>query len=113
MQTQFKLFSSKATKQITTSTVDNSEVEQNNNIDQDDESYEEEEIESDEEEEIESDEEEEIESDEEDFVVEEILLNNKKYYTNDSTNGIIFEYLEDEEIGKEIGYLENGKLFIS
>ena len=50
---------------------------------------------------------------EEEFEVEEIKFENKIYYTNDSKNGVIFEYLEDAEIGEEIGYLKNGKLFIS
>ena len=56
--------------------------------------------------------EEDVEEDEE-FEVEEIKFDNSIYYTNDSNNGVIFEYLEDAEIGEEIGYLKNGKLFIS
>ena len=50
---------------------------------------------------------------EEEEEVEEISIDGKLYYTTNSDNGIIFEYLENEEIGNEIGYLKNGKLFIS
>ena len=94
---------------------DGDEVEDNEEGDEEDGDEEEgDEEEGDEEEDEEEGDEEELESgEEEDFVVEEILLNDKKYYTNDPRNGIIFEYLEDEEIGEEIGYLENGQLFIS
>ena len=54
-----------------------------------------------------------IEGDEEEVDVEEIVLEGKKYYTTDKDNGIIYEYLEDGEIGEEIGRLEEGKLFLS
>ena len=50
---------------------------------------------------------------EEEIDVEEIELEGKKYYTTDKDNGIIYEYLEDGEIGEEIGRLEEGKLFLS
>ena len=61
----------------------------------------------------EEEEEEEDEEEEDEFEVEEIKFDDSIYYTNDSKNGVIFEYLEDAEIGDEIGYLKNGKLFIS
>ena len=35
----------------------------------------------------------------------------KTYYTDDSKNGSLFEYLEDGEIGDIIGHLENGSGF--
>ena len=56
---------------------------------------------------------EEEEEEDEEFEVEEIKFDGSIYYTNDTKNGVIFEYLEDSEIGDEIGYLKNGKLFIS
>ena len=54
-----------------------------------------------------------VEPEEEEVDVEEIKLEGKKYYTTDKDNGIIYEYLEDGEIGEEIGRLEEGKLFLS
>ena len=55
----------------------------------------------------------EAEAEEEEVDVEEIELEGKKYYTTDKDNGIIYEYLDDGEIGEDIGRLEEGKLFLS
>ena len=65
---------------------------------------------------IEESEEEEVsddESDEEDEEVEEITIKNKKYYTTDSKNGTLYECLDDDDIGEEVGYIKNGKVFFS
>ena len=45
--------------------------------------------------------------------LEEIKLDGKIYYTEDSLNGSLYECLEDEEIGDIIGHLENGTVFFS
>ena len=81
---------------------------------EDEELEEEEEDEELEEEEEEEDEElEEDEEDDEEYDVEEIELSGIKYYTTDLNNGIIFEFLENEDIGEELGKLQNGVLFLS
>ena len=51
--------------------------------------------------------------DEEDEEVEvaELVIDGKTYYTDDSKNGSLFEYLEDGEIGDIVGHLENGSGF--
>ena len=69
---------------------------------------EEEEEEEDEEEEVlEGDEDEEEEEEEEE--VYEVLVKGKKVYTTDEKNGVIYEILPDDDIGKEIGKFKNGK----
>jgi len=59
----------------------------------------------------ENDEEEEEEDDDEEVEVEELVIDGKTYYTDDSKNGSLFEYLEDGEIGDIVGHLENGSVF--
>ena len=59
------------------------------------------------------DEEEESEEEEEEFDVEDVEIDGKKYYTTDPDNGIVYECMDDGEIGDEIGRLEEGKLFLS
>jgi len=46
------------------------------------------------------------EEEEEMFFIE---INNVTYCTNDEENGFIYELLEDDDIGKKIGYFKNGK----
>ena len=58
-------------------------------------------------------EEEEEEEEEEEFDVEEIELEGVKYYTTDPDNGIVYECMDDGEIGEEMGRLEEGNLFLS
>ena len=65
------------------------------------------------EEEEEEEEEEEGEEEEEEFDVEEIELEGVKYYTTDPDNGIVYECMDDGEIGEEMGRLEEGNLFLS
>ena len=43
----------------------------------------------------------------------EIEIDGSMYYTTNKKNGIIYEYLSDEEVGDEIGHLEEGRLFLS
>ena len=93
--------------------------------DGDEEEVEEEEVDEEEDEEEEDGEEEEVDEEEdgeeeeddidedEEISVEEIEINDVKYYTTDADNGIIFECLEDGDIGEEIGRLEEGVLFLS
>ena len=50
---------------------------------------------------------------EEEEEVEEIEIDGEMYYTTDKKNGIIYEYLQDEEVGDEVGHLEDGILFLS
>ena len=59
------------------------------------------------------DEEEESEEEVEEFDVEDVEIDGKKYYTTDPDNGIVYECMDDGEIGDEIGRLEEGKLFLS
>ena len=59
------------------------------------------------------DDEEESEEEEEEFDVEDVEIDGKKYYTTDPDNGIVYECMDDGEIGDEIGRLEEGKLFLS
>ena len=37
-----------------------------------------------------------------------VHINGKHYYTNNETNGLIYEMLDDEDIGDEIGKYVNG-----
>ena len=46
---------------------------------------------------------------EEEMEVEEVIVNGKKYYTTNVKNGIIYEVLEDDDIGPEIGSFKDGK----
>ena len=59
------------------------------------------------------DEEENEEEEEEEEEVEEIEIDGEMYYTTNKKNGIIYEYLSDEEVGDEVGHLEEGILFLS
>lgn len=45
--------------------------------------------------------------------VEELEIAGKTYYTDDRTNGTVYEHLADGEIGDIIGHLENGQVFFS
>ena len=99
------------------------EEEEEEEVDEEEEEVEEE----DEEEEDEVDEEEveeeevdlddgEVEDDEEEDEeeeVEEIEIDGIKYYTTNSINGTVYEFLENEDIGNELGNLQNGVLFLS
>ena len=62
-------------------------------------------------EEEEEDKEEEEEEEEEELYVIELEIDDKefKYYTNDDENGDIYEILEDEGIGKQVGVFKNGE----
>ena len=53
------------------------------------------------------------EDEEDDLEVEEWEHKGIAYYITDKTDGPIFECLEDEEIGEEIGYFKKGKVFFS
>ena len=59
------------------------------------------------------DDEEDEEDEEDDLEVEEWEHKGIAYYITDKTDGPIFECLEDEEIGEEIGYFKKGKVFFS
>jgi len=72
-----------------------------------------EEEEGEEEEDEEDAEEEEDEEEGEEEEVEEIVIDGAMYYTTNKKNGIIYEYLSDEEVGDEVGHLEEGILFLS
>ena len=56
-------------------------------------------------------EEEDDDEEDEEVEVEELVIDGKTYYTDDSKNGSLFEYLEDGEIGDIVGHLENGSGF--
>jgi hypothetical protein len=73
----------------------------------------EEEEEKKEQEEEEEEEEEEKEEGEagEDEEVFEIEIDDKIYYTNNDTNGIIYEALLNEEVGNKVGYIKDGEPF--
>jgi hypothetical protein len=64
-----------------------------------------------EEEEEEQEEEEEKEEAGEDEEVFEIEIDDKIYYTNNDTNGIIYEALLNEEVGNKVGYIKDGEPF--
>ena len=38
-----------------------------------------------------------------------LVVNNITYCTNNEENGYIYELTEDQDIGKKVGYLKNGK----
>jgi len=91
-------------------------------VEEDEEDADEEEVEEDDEEDVEEEvevevedanDEEEEEEEEEIDEVEEIEIDGEMYYTTDKKNGIIYEYLQDEEVGDEVGHLEEGILFLS
>jgi len=87
--------------------------EEEEEVEQDDE--EEEEVEDDdEEEEVEDDdEEEEVEQDEdEEEEVFEINIDGTVYYTNDEKSGGVWEVIDDEDIGEQVGKFENGNLVL-
>ena len=52
------------------------------------------------------------EDDYEDEVLIEIEVSGKKYYADESKVGNIYEFLEDGEIGEEIGHYVNGEPII-
>ena len=94
--------------------------------DEEEEDEEEEEEEEDEEEEEEEEKEEEEDSkdneveietenseEEEEEEVFEIEFNNVTYYTNNETNGILYEIDKDGDPGKQIGLIKNGQPFFS
>ena len=55
-------------------------------------------------------EEEEDEEDEEE--VFEINIDGTVYYTNDEKNGDVWEVVDDEDIGEQVGKFENGTLVL-
>ena len=72
------------------------------------ESEEEEDDEDDEDKEEEESEDEEDEEEEDDCQdVFEIIINKKRYYVTDEKNGIIYEIIENDEVGKKIGMLKD------
>jgi len=82
----------------------------------------EDEVEEESEEEVDDSEEEEVEDTESDVSDEETededevfehTIGNKLYYVEDDKNSPVYEYLEDGEVGEEIGYIKNGKLFLN
>jgi hypothetical protein len=92
------------------------EAEEEKEVEEDEEEEEveeEEEYEEVEEDEVEEDEEEEDEESDEEEEVEEIKIKGVKYYATDSKNGILYEFMEDGDIGDEIGHLKNGAVFFS
>ena len=58
-------------------------------------------------------EEEEEDDDSDEIELEELLIKDKLYYTDNKQNGDIYECLSDGEIGDIIGNLENGAVFFS
>jgi|SaaInlStandDraft_1057018.scaffolds.fasta_scaffold141258_1 hypothetical protein len=62
---------------------------------------------------IESEEGDESEEEDDNLEVEEWSYKNKNYYVTGTKDGIIFECLENEEIGEEVGNIKNGKVFFS
>jgi len=48
-----------------------------------------------------------------DMEVEEIVINDTTYYTNDPKNGQLFEFNNNGIIGEELGHLEDGHAFFS
>ena len=75
---------------------------------EEDEEEDEEKKEEEEEEEEKEEKEEEAGEDEEVF---EIEIDDKIYYTNNDTNGIIYEALLNEEVGNKVGYIKDGEPF--
>jgi hypothetical protein len=60
----------------------------------------------------EDEEEEEMEVEEEDEEEEELFeleINGKTYFVTDENNGVIYEALEDDDVGEMLGNLKNGK----
>jgi hypothetical protein len=62
---------------------------------------------------VEEGEEEEVEVDDEEEEMEEevseVVINGKKYYTTNETNGVIYNMTSDDEIGDEVGVFKDGK----
>ena len=50
---------------------------------------------------------------EEELHVDEIVINDTIYYTDDNLNGSLFACLESGQVGDEVGHLENGDVFFS
>ena len=50
---------------------------------------------------------------EEELQVDEIVINDTIYYTDDNLNGSLFACLESGQVGDEVGHLENGDVFFS
>jgi cobalamin biosynthesis protein CobT len=79
--------------------VEESEESEEDELDDEDEKEEEEE---------ENDKEEDEEEEEDDCQdVFEIIINKKRYYVTDEKNGIIYEIIENDEVGKKIGILKD------
>jgi hypothetical protein len=90
------------------------EEEEDEEEEEEEDEEEEEEEDDDEEEEEDDDEEEEEEEDEEEDDCQdvfEIIINKKRYYVTDEKNGIIYEIIENDEVGKKIGMLKDKVLF--
>ena len=88
-------------------TIDTASEEEDEEVEEEDEEVEEDEEEDEEVEEEEEDEEVEEEEDDEEEVVE-IDFEGSKYYGNEEAVGKIYEYLEDGDIGDEVGHYVNG-----
>ena len=73
----------------------------------------EEEDDEEEDDEEEAEEEEDAEDGGDEIELEELLIKDKLYYTDNKQNGDIYECLSDGEIGDIIGNLENGAVFFS
>jgi hypothetical protein len=54
-----------------------------------------------------------VEEEEEEEGVYEIELNGKRYYTTSEQNGIVYEVIDDDDVGDEIGKFVNGKLVLN
>ena len=81
-------------------------------IEEEDAEEDEEERDAEENDEEDAEEEEDSEEDEEEEEVEEIEVNGEKYYGNEKCEGSIYEYLEDGEVGDEVGHYVNNEPII-
>lgn len=87
---------------------DNNECEEEDDEKNQEDEYEEEEDEKNQEDEDECEEEENVNDDESDIEVFEKIIGNTKYYVSHSDNGDIYEYIDNDIVGKKIGILKNG-----
>ena len=53
------------------------------------------------------------EEEDDELEVDEIVINDTIYYTDDKQNGLLFACLESGQVGEEVGHLENGNVFFS
>ena len=75
-------------------------------VEEEEDEEEEEEVE---EEEIEIEEEVDDEEEEEEEELFELEIKGKTYFVTDENNGVIYEALEDDDVGEMLGNLKNGK----